>query len=420
MIRERHLSTSALCLVTVILAGGGCELIAGLKDRAVDTGGAGGTTTSAGGGGMEMTSATVTTSTTGGGMGGTGGAGGMGGIGGTAGNGGMAGGGGTGGMGGGGCGPDSYDLVELLTGEIAPTAIALDSTTVYWTTTAGSEKGIYKLGKADLARAEVIITDPKTPVALAVSVPASDGFVYWSEERAMQACDAATPDADKDRTMRIAADGSGMPDPLHSSCGKTDNLTVYSGNVYVARATSALVQRLTPGDPSPLKIFEDTMDLARPFGIAVDSTTVFFTDVESGRVQSCPDGALCSPQPPAPLPKTITSTNMAGTELPLAADGAALYWTTATEVQKVDKYAPANTVATKLGDITSAGGIALDEQAVYVTDPMNGQVLRFCKDPGPPVVVATGQGEPRGIAVDSSGVYWVNKATGEVMRATGQ
>ena len=105
-----------------------------------------------------------------------------------------------------------------------------------------------------------------------------------------------------------------------------------------------------------------------------------------------------------------------GTETRLADDATSLYWTTTSEVRKLDKASPGG-VHVVLGGILSSGGIALDDDAVYVTDTVAGKVLRFCKSDGAMTEIATGQLGPRGIAVDASGVYWVNGGDGSVRRA---
>lgn len=62
-------------------------------------------------------------------------------------------------------------------------------------------------------------------------------------------------------------------------------------------------------------------------------------------------------------------------------------------------------------------GIAVDPSNVYWTNLGNGTVMKVPLGGGTPIVLASGQDGPRRIAVDSTSVYWTN--SGESVNTSG-
>ena len=97
----------------------------------------------------------------------------------------------------------------------------------------------------------------------------------------------------------------------------------------------------------------------------------------------------------------------------LGADG--VYWTTGTGVMKsaFDGGAP-----TTLSPQPSVGEIVVDAANVYWVGVDAGTIMKVATAPGvPPIVLASGQAGPISLALDGQQhLYWVNQATGIVMR----
>ena len=62
--------------------------------------------------------------------------------------------------------------------------------------------------------------------------------------------------------------------------------------------------------------------------------------------------------------------------------------------------------------------LALHGDNVYWVDADDGKVMQLAKTGGTPVVLASDQKDPMGIAVDGSGIYWSNHKSGEASIAT--
>jgi sugar lactone lactonase YvrE len=293
-------------------------------------------------------------------------------------------------------------VTQLVTGEASPGAIALDAGNVYWANDLAGSRAIRKLPKGTSTPGDLAVLEPKKPLAITVSGP----YLYWSEERVVP-CDAGILDPDNDRILRIDVGGQLPPQPLHASCGKSSSLVVQGGKLYRARPTANRIQRSNLDGMALFTVLDGTMAGATPFGLAVDGVNAYWTDTAHGVLSVCDYTVNCVPQMFADAP---------GADTRVADDATSVYWTTSSDVRKLDKASPGN-MPVVLGSITSTGGIALDKDAVYVTDTLDGKVLRFCKAGGQVTEIATGQLDPRGIAVDASGVYWVNGVDGSVRRA---
>jgi hypothetical protein len=63
-------------------------------------------------------------------------------------------------------------------------------------------------------------------------------------------------------------------------------------------------------------------------------------------------------------------------------------------------------------------GIAIDAANIYWTTNYTGTVMKVPIGGGTPTTLASGQNSPARIAVDATSVYWTNYGDGTVMRLT--
>lgn len=153
-------------------------------------------------------------------------------------------------------------------------------------------------------------------------------------------------------------------------------------------------------------VFASGPDLTGPQQVVADATHVYWAQTHGWRVlrRSKTGGAV----------EPLADGGFSGE---LAIDNQAVYFTAfdpINEVRRVAKDTGAETVVASAQG--GARGIAVDSTHVYWTNPDEDQVARRAKTGGAIELIAQAQDGARGVAVDDTYVYWTNYASGEVMR----
>ena len=279
--------------------------------------------------------------------------------------------------------PGLPGLVTLAAGQTCPWGMAIDATSVYWTTCGDPTGGnVLKVPKAGGNVVTLAAGDRLSGIAV-------DGTsVYWV---------AGTSDASSGAIMKVPV-GGGTPTTLASRPGPPAHLAADASYVYWAEQIPGAIMKvpLTAGAPT-------TVTSARlAWQIALDEADVFWIGQGVMKAPKLGGGAieLTSPVPMLPMAGlAVNATNVYFTSGPPGGTSG---------VSTVPSQGGTATVvyADTSGVFAPPGPIAIDATRAYWADGSNAV---FCVplSGGAATTLATGQDNVVAIAVDETAVYWL-------------
>lgn len=316
------------------------------------------------------------------------------------------------GAGGGGGGP-AWPCGEpaVLAKYIHGSAVAVDADHVYWPAYEG-------MTRFDKASGESVVVAPLSGGVLSIAL--DSGRLYWTEDsvrgeewtQILQYGSLRTVDAAGGEST-LLADGFLAPDSI-----VVDTESVFwidHGSYPFEIAPDGAVFAVSKGGGEPAVLAEGQW---APMAARVDDSGVYVTtsappeppDTGSGRITKwSKDGADM---------KVLVTGGLPGS---LALDGADLYWSGHAYGGTLN-VVPVNggTSVSLTGEPTTewdAVEIAVDSEDIYWLDADSGVVRAMPKSGGDIRVIASGQDQPFGLAVDDTCVYWVNTGSHVLMAA---
>jgi hypothetical protein len=276
----------------------------------------------------------------------------------------------------------SRSLVTLASGQDGAIGIAVDGTSVYWTTNGGT------VSKVPIGGGAVVTLAAQGGSTFGIAIDSAS--VYWT---ALAPSGNGPVVSANGTVMKVALAGG---DPVTLATGQNqvafiavDGTSVYWTNQDTTAPGSGTVMKIALDGGMPTTLASGQLG---PQGIAVDRTSVYWANQEPpGSSKGAPVGSSSPGATPPYLPGTVMMMPLAGgSSVTLASEShpALVYWTNIG------------------GDIRRS----------------TGTVMKVALTGGSPVTLATGQAGPTGIAVDRTSVYWTNfgaaSGAGSVMKLT--
>jgi hypothetical protein len=317
--------------------------------------------------------------------------------------------------------------VTLASGFSSPVAIAVDSTSVYWTTSTETETdGTFMVNSAVMK----VPLGGGTPTTLATGQDFLGGIavnatgVYWTD---------LGPSTTEIVSVMSVPLGGGTPTALASALYLNEDIAVDSTNVYWTDANAQAVMSVPVGGGTPITLASGQVsglhvpgsNVAPNGPIAVDSTHVYWTNsafTAGDTLMSVPIGGG--------TPTTL-ATGLTG-PVDLVVDATSVYWLDQS-TQSVMKVALGGGTPITLYTTGTAGGIsqqlgcsfnqfdlALDSTSVYFLGCGEGDVLSVPIGGGTPTTLASYQTLATAIAVTATSLYWFDGAQQGLVPSNGQ
>jgi hypothetical protein len=293
---------------------------------------------------------------------------------------------------------------KLATGQFGPTSLAVDATSVYWSTYPGETSTDGWVGKVSLAggEPEVLVTgQPEGGGSIAVD--SSD--VYWMGARPL-AANANENDGYVNAVMKVGLTGGDAVIVHDNAAGGplVDAANLYwCGTTYIDGTPVEGVFKSPLNGDATATLATVSGDLA---GLAIDPNYVYWV--------ASPNGGIGGSVMRVPIeggdPTMVSQLDADTMVTAFAADGSNVYWTSfaVDDGRESVMSAPLDGGnPTQLAVLHSAGGLAVDATAVYWldSDVQQSAVKKLPLHGGAEVTIASWPGFGRALVTDETSVY---------------
>jgi len=220
--------------------------------------------------------------------------------------------------------------------------------------------------------------------------------------------------ANEDSVLKIPL-GGGNITTLVANAGQSFQIAINSSNLYWTSFLGSLGRVGLDGSNATTLVSNESIN--PPYFVALDGSNVYWTNQTDNTTGTIQSQALAVPG--------TTSTLVSGQSLSsgIAVVSGTLYWADEGGAAAASGSVMTSTTTGASQAVFASGqnayAIAVDSTNVYWTIPNSPAAV--VKAPqansgGGPVTLASGLGEPTGIAVDSEYVYWVDENASNVMK----
>ena len=303
--------------------------------------------------------------------------------------------------------------VALASNQLLPSAVVVDSSSVYWTTRGTpntfSDGRVAKVSKNGGTPIDLAVGQP-SPQDLAVDA----GHIYW--------VNSGTPPGFTDGSiMRTPLLGAGGTTTLAAGQIEPRAIALDSTHLYWANSDGTIMKMPKDGSTAPTPIVTGQ---ASPRDIAVDATNVYWAN--AGSQPNFADGSIMKlPLGSVDPPITLASGQFAPQSIAL--DSTHIYWANYGTTDPTVGYRSDGSI----NKVPLSGGapvilasaqngprsIAVDDQNIYWADGgvfssfSQGTVLRVPLNGGNVTTIAFGENAPGHVAIDSVSLYWSTEGT---------
>jgi hypothetical protein len=270
---------------------------------------------------------------------------------------------------GGGCNASACGAPPTVLASVPATAslgVAVDATSVYWTTTTGD---VNKVPIGGGAKTQLASTQ-----GYGVGIAVDATHVYYASGS----------------TVSKVPIGGGPSVLLASSQNQSWSIAIDATDVYWVNRLPCSVSRV-PKAGGAVTVLANPGGVCQS-GMAIDAGNVYWASLTD---------VMSVPKAGGATTTLATNQNPGG----IAADGTSVYWTTGDKVVRAP--VGGGTPVTLSSMQSNAMAITVDAGSVYWIDYGRGNVMKVAKGGGTPFMLASIQSSPSAIVVDATRAYWV-------------
>lgn len=305
--------------------------------------------------------------------------------------------------------PGTLKPVQLVGAQASPVSLALGGGNIFWTNAgiSGAKNSSVKLMPIVGGSTNTVAVNASFPGDLALDLDSMGGVnsVIWADTGSSSVLGfdfvAQTP----------------LAFPIAGAKGPT-GVALVAGSLFVTDFTDNAVYRIAA---KKLNVLATSVSgQLSPNRIAADAKTAFWTNEGN---KGMANGSIVLSDLMDPAPVTIAPAQDLPRNLAIDLDTTSLltktvYWANYAMAGDVMMLGIGGTPAAPMGmpTVFAKGqgqpyGITLDATNVYWTNHATGMVMKAPKAGGAPVPVAKDQSAPGAIVVDANNIYWINEGT---------